>query len=151
MKTRFQNAQRGFDHQFDADRRRQMKNELGVRGQLRQFTARGYFRLNHAQTRMRFDRAQIFQTARGKIVNDDDRFAIGQQALDEVRPDETRAASDQDVFYLFHFSASATASASFWRNSGFSISLASWGFDIKPPSIKIAGRFCPCKTVSNRE
>ena len=72
-----------------------MKNELRVRRQLRQFTTRGNFRLNHAQPRMRFDRAQIFQAARGKIVNDDDRFAIGQQALDEVRPDETRAAGDQ--------------------------------------------------------
>ena len=82
MKTRFQNAQRGFHHQFDANRRRQMKNELRVRRQLRQPGTRGNFRLNHAQPRMRFDRAQIFQAAGGKIVNDNDRFAISQQALD---------------------------------------------------------------------
>jgi len=54
------------------------------------------FRLNHAQPRMRFDRAQIFQAAGGKIVDDNDRFVIGQQALDEVRTDETRAASYQN-------------------------------------------------------
>jgi hypothetical protein len=40
--------------------------------------------LNHAQARMRFDRAKIFQTARGKVVNDDDCFALGQQTFDEV-------------------------------------------------------------------
>jgi hypothetical protein len=79
-----------------------MKNEFGVGGQFRQSGARGNFRLDHAQSRMRHDRAQITQTACGKIVNDDDRFAPGQQALDEVRPDETCATGDQNVFFLIH-------------------------------------------------
>jgi hypothetical protein len=52
---------------------------------------------------MRYDRAQIVQTTCGKIVNDDDRFALGQQTLDEVRTDETRAAGDQNVFFPIHF------------------------------------------------
>ena len=52
---------------------------------------------------MRFDRAQIFQAASGKIVNDDDRFAIGQQALDQVRADEARATGDKDVFCSVSF------------------------------------------------
>ena len=94
--------QRRFDDQFNADGRRQMKNEFRVRGQFRQFGARGNFRLDDTQSRMCFDRAQIFQTAGGKIVNDDNAFAVGQQALDEVRADEARAAGDEDVFHTLN-------------------------------------------------
>ena len=88
---------------------------------------------------MRFDRAQIFQAAGGKIVNDNDAFAIGQQTLDEMRADETRAAGDETcarmeggewrMAFAILPQRVCDGFASFCRNSGVSISLASWGLD----------------------
>ena len=49
--------------------------------------------------------------------------------LDEVRANETSATRDQNVLGFFHFSAAATASASFWRYAALSIFSASAGLE----------------------
>ena len=125
----FQNVQRGFDDQLHADGRGEMQNKFRVRRQLRQFGVGGNLRLDEAEIPVLCHRAQVVPAAGGQIVNDHNAFAILQQPLHQVRADEARAAGDENVFASFHLSALAMASASFSRNSAFSIFSASCGFE----------------------
>ena len=95
-----QNVQRRFDDQFNADGRRQMKNKFRICGQFRQFGARGNFGFDRFAAADSISyRAQIFQPAGREIVNDDDAFAVVQQAFNQMRADEARATGDEDMFH----------------------------------------------------
>ena len=59
VETGFQNVQRGFDDQFHANRRRQMKNKFRLRRELRQFFALGNFAADDFQPRI-FSAARRF-------------------------------------------------------------------------------------------
>ena len=63
-----------------------MVDEFRLPRQFRQFAARGNFGPDHPQPRMRFDRAQIRQAARGKVVNDHDVFAVVKQRSTRCEP-----------------------------------------------------------------
>ena len=127
--TGFQNAQGGLDDEFHAHGGGEVKDEFRVCRQLRQFPASGNLGMNEAKSRMGFHRRQIFQTAGGKIVDDDHRFAILEQALNQMRTDKPRAAGDENVLSTFHLRAAVTASASFCRNCGVWIFSASRVFE----------------------
>jgi hypothetical protein len=48
--------------------------------------------LNHAQPGIGARGPQVVQRPGGQIINDGYGFAVGQEAFDEVRPDETSTA-----------------------------------------------------------
>ena len=98
-KARLQNVQRRFDDEFNADGRGQMKNKFRICRQFWQFRARGNFRLDEAQTWMRFDGAQIFQPAGRKIVNDNDAFAVVEQSFNQMRSNKSSATGDKNMFH----------------------------------------------------
>ena len=51
---------------------------------------------------MLFYRAQIFQPAGREIVNDDNAFAVVEQALNQMRSNKSSPAGHKDVFHTLN-------------------------------------------------
>ena len=76
MKARFQDLQCGFDDEFHADRRGEVKNKFRLRRELGQFRVGGNLGLDETEIFVLRHRAQIVPAAGGKIVNDDHAFPV---------------------------------------------------------------------------
>jgi len=51
---------------------------------------------------MRLHGRQVLPASGGKVIQDRDRLARGQQTFDQMRPNETRPAGDEDAGSVAH-------------------------------------------------
>src|SRR5688572_5996264 len=112
-----------------------MENAGAVAEKFREVSAGGNFRLDEIE--LAGGGREVGSAASGKVIDDGDLMAFGDEAINEVRADEAGAAGDEVAAHWVEAvtsgggtpRASATASASFWRNSGVAMSLASSGLE----------------------
>ncbi len=94
-----QRVQRGFDDQVHTHGGGEVINRFCARHNFGKFRAARNGGFDDPQIFMSRYCAQVVAAAGREIVNDHNRFAVGQQAFDEVSADETRAAGDEDGLY----------------------------------------------------
>jgi hypothetical protein len=74
-----------------------MIDRLGAGDNFPHLAALGNLRYHEGQARMGPHSGQVLQTPGGKIIHDRHRMAASQKALDQMRPDKTSPASNEDI------------------------------------------------------